>query len=321
MPMDSPAPARATEGVRGRQPAARQTKPAMKNQIEILLVMLGIVAAGGVTPAATFVDDFSIGLDTSFWSVSQTTPGLYSMDTTHGAVGLGKIPTQHNPGGLQNVQITLNMARLGGSIAGDFSTQILFTNASLGGALWDQVEFHTFFADGTIFYDVYDNGGGLNVHVWNNATNGRLGVGANSGTFGIARSGSTLSGTFNGSPLFSEINTAALTGISFVLQNNNGSDDTIAATYDAFSLSAPSLRVQPVLNGASLAETNLVLMGSYGLSGASYRTLMSTNVAQPLSQWTPVATNLLSANGNFTLTATNAVDRGAARQFYILQVQ
>jgi hypothetical protein len=41
----------------------------------------------------------------------------------------------------------------------------------------------------------------------------------------------------------------------------------------------------------------------------------------PLSQWTPVATNVLSAGGNFTITATNTVTRGVPQRFYILQEQ
>jgi hypothetical protein len=43
--------------------------------------------------------------------------------------------------------------------------------------------------------------------------------------------------------------------------------------------------------------------------------------AQPFSQWTPVATNVLEANGNFTIIATNAVIPNASQQFYLLQLQ
>jgi len=46
--------------------------------------------------------------------------------------------------------------------------------------------------------------------------------------------------------------------------------------------------------------------------------LTSTNLALPLSQWMPVATNVLSASGNFTITATNAVNRSIPQRFYIL---
>jgi hypothetical protein len=47
---------------------------------------------------------------------------------------------------------------------------------------------------------------------------------------------------------------------------------------------------------------------------------MSTNVALPFSQWTPVATNVLNASGNFTTTATNAVNLHVPQCFYILQM-
>jgi PKD repeat protein len=67
--------------------------------------------------------------------------------------------------------------------------------------------------------------------------------------------------------------------------------------------------------------SNLLLNGSGGLSGGRYYVLSSTNVALPLTQWTPVATNVLSQNGNFTFTVTNTVNAATPRRFYILQLQ
>lgn len=52
-----------------------------------------------------------------------------------------------------------------------------------------------------------------------------------------------------------------------------------------------------------------------GQSGGAYLTLASTNLTLPLNQWTPVATNSLSAYGDFTITATNAVNPNAPQQF------
>jgi len=40
----------------------------------------------------------------------------------------------------------------------------------------------------------------------------------------------------------------------------------------------------------------------------------------PPSQWMPVATNVLNMNGNFTLTATNAVEPNALQRFYRLEL-
>jgi hypothetical protein len=64
-----------------------------------------------------------------------------------------------------------------------------------------------------------------------------------------------------------------------------------------------------------------VIVGNNGLYGVAYRTLMSTNLAQPLNQWTPVATNVLGVDGNFTITVTNTVNPTARQRFDILQLQ
>ena len=77
--------------------------------------------------------------------------------------------------------------------------------------------------------------------------------------------------------------------------------------------------VQPIITGISLAGPNLLLNVANGLAGKSYLTLMSTDLTLPLNQWTPVATNSVSTTGNFTITATNAVNVGAPQQFYLLE--
>ena len=78
------------------------------------------------------------------------------------------------------------------------------------------------------------------------------------------------------------------------------------------------------LTGISLAGTNLTLTGSNRISGPTYqvltKVLASTNVALPRSAWWPVATNVLDASGNFSLTATNAVSPADLQKFFMLQL-
>jgi hypothetical protein len=79
---------------------------------------------------------------------------------------------------------------------------------------------------------------------------------------------------------------------------------------------------RPGITAISLNSTNLVLTATNGVAGGTYYVLTSTNLSQPLSQWLPVATNVLTANGNFSITATNAVNVSAPwQQFFILQTQ
>ncbi len=93
------------------------------------------------------------------------------------------------------------------------------------------------------------------------------------------------------------------------------------ATRYAPVLIVPGPPPPPLITGISLSGANLILTGANGVSGEILYTLTSTNVSQPLSQWRSVATNVLSADGNFTITAANAVTPGAPQRFYTLQAQ
>ena len=211
-----------------------------------LFVALGLTCASPVSAGeAVFLDSFASGLNAAAWTVSQSTAGYFAVDASQGDVRLTK-GSSHNPGGLQGVFVDLSPVLLGGKISGDFSIQIDFAQALVSGPGLNQVELHAYFESG-IFYTVYDNSSGLNAHVWNGGSAvGILPVAGNSGKFRITRVGSNVTGYFNDTPLASENRGSALVGIAFCLQNNMGSDDSIAATFDNFSLTAAS--TAPVMN-------------------------------------------------------------------------
>lgn len=134
--------------------------------------------------------------------------------------------------------------------------------------------------------------------------------------------------SWNGATLLDETNLPAIgwthfqfrvtaAGPSTVLQFGFRNDNSYFGLDDVSVV----LDDQPVITGIQLAGTNLVLNAGNGQAGGTYLTLMSTNLALPLNQWTPVTTNLLSAYGDFTITATNEVNPNAPQQFYILQLQ
>jgi formylglycine-generating enzyme required for sulfatase activity len=77
----------------------------------------------------------------------------------------------------------------------------------------------------------------------------------------------------------------------------------------------------PTIVATRLSGANLVLGGSNGQSGGTYYVLTSTNLPLPLSQWTSIATNVLSASGNFTITVTNTFTPGTPQRFYMLELQ
>jgi hypothetical protein len=134
--------------------------------------------------------------------------------------------------------------------------------------------------------------------------------------------------SWDGATLLDATNVTAIgwTNIQFTVTATNTST-TIAFGFRGdntyFGLDDVSVTrvVQPGSARINLAGTDLVFNWSNGVSGATYHTLMSTNVALPLSQWTPIATNVLSADGNFSVVVTNAVNPLAPRKFYELQLQ
>jgi alpha-tubulin suppressor-like RCC1 family protein len=77
---------------------------------------------------------------------------------------------------------------------------------------------------------------------------------------------------------------------------------------------------QPVL-AQTFSNTDLQFTANCGFGGNFYL-LASTNLAQPLNQWTPVWTNVIRYRfaNIFSVTLTNAVNSGN-QQFYILQSQ
>jgi len=72
---------------------------------------------------------------------------------------------------------------------------------------------------------------------------------------------------------------------------------------------APSISQTIFLNG-----TDVVIAGTGGLPGGTYQILVSTNIALPISQWTPVATNLFDGSGTFHYT--NAINADLPAQLF-----
>jgi hypothetical protein len=135
------------------------------------------------------------------------------------------------------------LAALGGSILGDFSAQIQFTNAVIGPGN-DQVESYVYFADGSLFVDGDEPNG---IYVFDPVTTFSGQPTATFGTFVISRTGSTVTGFFNGTTITSLSDSSPVTNVLFHLDNNSGSDDYPSVTFDNFSLTAVGLVATPVL--------------------------------------------------------------------------
>jgi hypothetical protein len=76
---------------------------------------------------------------------------------------------------------------------------------------------------------------------------------------------------------------------------------------------------QPVLTGKIASATNLQF-NAICQFGAAFYLLAGTNLAEPFSQWMPVATNIVEnrTNNFFSATLTNAANASSGQSFYIL---
>ncbi|MCW5556162.1 MAG: hypothetical protein KIS67_28910 [Verrucomicrobiae bacterium] len=76
----------------------------------------------------------------------------------------------------------------------------------------------------------------------------------------------------------------------------------------------------PVISAINVSGANVTLSVRNASADETYSVLSSADVALPLSQWLPVAADVLSVGGDFEITLTNAVN-GLSRQFFIIQTQ
>ncbi len=128
--------------------------------------------------------------------------------------------------------------------------------------------------------------------------------------------------------------TALAAGDSFMLFSAKPSSGTFASLvpptpgaglqWDTTQLANGILKVAaavsngPLLGPVSVSGGSLTFSVSGGAAGAFFSLLTSTNVAAPLSDWTPVSTNQFDSNGGFSFT--NAVG-SQPEQFFILRLQ
>ncbi|HEU6447596.1 MAG TPA: autotransporter-associated beta strand repeat-containing protein [Verrucomicrobiae bacterium] len=75
--------------------------------------------------------------------------------------------------------------------------------------------------------------------------------------------------------------------------------------------------VSPVIGSVKLAGNKIVLSGN-GSTNDFYYVLTATNLALPLAEWTPLATNRFGADGLFNFT--NTIDSSLPQSYYRLQM-
>ena len=106
------------------------------------------------------------------------------------------------------------------------------------------------------------------------------------------------------------------------------SDPGVGFTFDSRGFGTVSARPfleisavpKPGIAGITFSGRDVILASTNGVAGGTYYVLRSTTVTLPMSDWLPVATNILTVNGNFAATVTNGANvNGPGPQFFVLQ--
>jgi len=123
----------------------------------------------------------------------------------------------------------------------------------------------------------------------------------------------TYSGTLGGTSGFNGFQLGALpAGVTAQLINPSGKVQLAVTATN--SLLIPTLA--PAITNFSVQGTNVVIRGTNGQAGYTYYLLTTTNLANPVSHWNTVATNVLGA-GSYTFIGTNTASK-SGQQFYRL---
>ncbi|MBI5331860.1 MAG: hypothetical protein HZB71_14765 [Betaproteobacteria bacterium] len=184
------------------------------------------------------------GAEFSWWSVSETTPGLYRLEFNRDALRVAR--QGNNPGGTQNGGLSLSLPR---TVTEDFEARVAFSDARIEGGL-NQIELQAGFADGSIFYAVRDREG-RGSHVWTPGIRGDAPCG-NNGVLILRRSQGLVTGLCDDVVIHYEQRPAALTSLRFVLQNNGG-NDPVSVTFSDWRFNAAM--TQPVYSGGGRSYT------------------------------------------------------------------
>jgi autotransporter-associated beta strand protein len=84
-----------------------------------------------------------------------------------------------------------------------------------------------------------------------------------------------------------------------------------------YASSITTITNSPVIQQITLSGSNIILTGTNGQTSGTAYLLMTTNVANSISTWKTVATNVLAGN-TYTFTGTNVITPALGHQFYRL---
>ena len=141
--------------------------------------------------------------------------------------------------------------------------------------------------------------------------NSKLNIAAGDGFSAGAYTLFAYGGSFGGSPTLNST-PADYNGYTYSITNPPGQVQLL--------VQSPPPLSPPVFGSVTTTTTGsgLVMSGTGGTTNGTYYVLVATNIALPLNQWQPVATNLFDGSGHFIFT--NAINPNSPQAYYLLEI-
>jgi PKD repeat protein len=112
-------------------------------------------------------------------------------------------------------------------------------------------------------------------------------------------------------------------GIFYVVlfATNTLNQAVMGVGFDTITIGALSPPPPPPPEIVSVARSGseLLITVSNGSDNTAYITVASTNLTQPINEWTPLATNTVKSSGTFSITVNNAINFSTAQRYFALK--
>lgn len=115
-----------------------------------------------------------------------------------------------------------------------------------------------------------------------------------------------------------DLNYSGLGSFQFVVKAGDGSAMTNTVGICITPYNAVTVNAAPAFASISVSGNGVAFTGAGGITNANFILLGSTNLALPLADWTPLATNVFDSSGNFNFT--NPAARSGQQMFYRIEM-
>ncbi len=269
-----------------------------------LTTFSGVISDGGLGYGFTLTGSGVLALNNS---ETYSGPTVISGGTllVNGQIGTNSVTvaTKATLGGSGTVTGAVTIQSGGTLAAGNQAIGTLSINNTL-----------TFLTGSTDVVDVSQSGGNSEVSGLTSVTYaGTLAPNIVSGTLSAGQDFTIFSAAAH-SGNFSAIAGTPGAGLAWEFDSTNGVLSVVT--------SGPIVpTIPPRVTGFSLSGGTVTITATNGVNGGTYYLLGTTNVATPIGQWVPVATNVVTASGgteSFTFAGTNAYTVGSPMWFFML---